>query len=85
MKKSIIDYKTKLNAVEALVTLLKEWDKAKSAVVFVSSKLRFKATRRAGQNEILITFGRPNFLEREFYKKATKRGKSKSPRFFIKR
>lgn len=80
-----INLGTKLNAVEALVKLLKEWDEAKSVVVFVSSKLRFKATRLAGQNEILITFGRPNLLERAFYKKATKRGNGKAPRFLIKR
>lgn len=81
--KTKIDFKTKLNAVEALVTLLKEWDKSKSVVLFISPTLCFKATRVKNNNAVLISFGRPNILERKFYKKAVKLGKGKVPRFLI--
>ena len=85
MKKTIVDYKTKLNAIEALTTLLKGWDNnAKSVILFITPKLRFKATRRKGQNEILITFGRPNYQEKAYYKKFVIRTKGRAPKILVK-
>ena len=52
---------------------------SRQAIKYITEKLVVKATRRAyrgrperkrGNNTFLVTFGRPNYLEREFIKKA---------------
>ena len=72
----------KLNAAEVAMSLMANWDKVRQVILFSSPVLRFKATRRKGQNEILITFGRPNYAERILYKKAKKNKDFKLPAMF---
>lgn len=64
----IITKKLKLDAAEVIVHMLVHWKIAKSVILFSSPTMRCKATRRKGSNEILITFGRPSYVERKMYK-----------------
>lgn len=70
------DIQTKLNATEAVVKLIKNWKEAKTVVIFTDARFRVKATKRAKSEEILLTFGRTNYLERVLYKKFRTKGKT---------
>lgn len=65
-------------AVSDVLASINTDPKIKTATKFVSPKFtvkatrRFKFTRRATRDEVVLTFGAPNYKEREFIKTATK-------------
>lgn len=69
------DIKTKLNATEVVVKLIKNWKEAKSVVLFSDAMHRVKATKIKDSDEIKIGFGKPNYIERILYKKFRGSGK----------
>lgn len=70
------DIQTKLNATEVVVKLIKNWQETKSVIIFTDVRFRVKATKKSNSEEILLTFGKPNYREKELYKKSRVKGKT---------